>query len=109
MRRGDVVIVSASGDYGKPRPAVVVQTDALVAADGSVILCQLTSELREFVEFRPTVEPSAQNRLQLRSQIMADKPVTVRRNRIRQIVGRLASEDMRRLDTALAFVLGLAE
>jgi mRNA interferase MazF len=109
MRRGDVVIVSAAGDYGKPRPAIVVQTDALFAADGSVVLCQFTSELREAVEFRPTVEPSAQNGLQSRSQIMADKPLTVRRNRIKQTVGRLASEDMRRLDTALAFVLGLAE
>jgi mRNA interferase MazF len=109
MRRGDVVIVSARGNYGKPRPAVVVQTDALQPEDGSVILCQMTSELRECVEFRPTVDPSAQNGLQLRSQIMADKPVTVRRDRVRQVVGRLTRDDMRRFDLALAFVLGLAE
>ena len=27
MKRGDVVIVSAPGDFGKPRPAVVIQSD----------------------------------------------------------------------------------
>jgi mRNA interferase MazF len=109
MKRGDVVIVSTRGDYGRPRPAIVVQTDALQAEDGSVIICQMTSELRELAEFRPTIDPSAQNGLQLRSQIMADKPVTVRRDRVRQVVGRLTRDDMRRLDLALAFVLGLAE
>jgi hypothetical protein len=27
MRRGDLVVVSLPGDYGKPRPALVVQCD----------------------------------------------------------------------------------
>ena len=44
MRRGDLVIVAASGDYGKPRPAVVVQTDAVPATHTSVVICQMTSE-----------------------------------------------------------------
>ena len=30
MRRGDLVTVAVSGDYGKPRPAVVVTADALL-------------------------------------------------------------------------------
>ncbi len=29
MRRGDIVIVAFSGDFGKPRPAVIVQSDYL--------------------------------------------------------------------------------
>src|SRR5436305_823443 len=44
MRRGDVVTVAATGDYGKPRPAVIVQTDALPAGHASVVVCQMTSE-----------------------------------------------------------------
>ena len=44
MRRGDVVTVAAAGDYGKPRPAVIVQTDALPAEHASVVVCQMTSE-----------------------------------------------------------------
>ncbi|TLY72287.1 MAG: type II toxin-antitoxin system PemK/MazF family toxin [Gammaproteobacteria bacterium] len=44
MRRGDVVTVAAAGDYGKPRPAVIVQTDALPAEHASVVLCQMTDD-----------------------------------------------------------------
>ena len=42
MKRGDVVTVAAAGDYGRPRPAVIVQTDALPAAHASVVVCQMT-------------------------------------------------------------------
>ena len=40
---------------------------------------------------------------------MADKPVTVRRERIGSRIGRLDQRDMTRLNSALAFVLGLAD
>jgi mRNA interferase MazF len=40
---------------------------------------------------------------------MADKPVTIRRERIGQKIGRLDDQDMARLGIALAFVLGLAD
>ena len=76
MRRGDVVTLAASGDYGKPRPAVVVQTDAFPPQYASVIVCQMTSEIAEAPDFRVTIEPVPGNGLRARSQIMVDKPVT---------------------------------
>ena len=109
MHRGDVVTVAATGDYGRPRPAVVVQTDALPEGHASVVVCQLTSDLADAPDFRITIEPSSENGLRLRSQVMADKPVTVRRERLGQTIGRLGSQDMARLGAALAFVLGLAD
>jgi mRNA interferase MazF len=109
MRRGDVVTVAAAGDYGKPRPAVIVQTDAFPEGHASVIVCQLTSELVDAPDFRVTIDPKPENGLRLASQVMADKPVTVRRERIGQKIGRLGGQDMARLATALAFVLGLAD
>jgi mRNA interferase MazF len=109
MRRGDVVTVAASGDYGKPRPAVVVQTDAFPAAHASVIICQITSTLGDTQDFRISLEPSDTNGLRVRSEVMADKPTTVRRERIGQIIGRLTVEDLGRLNAALAFVIGLAD
>jgi mRNA interferase MazF len=109
MRRGDLVIVAAAGDYGKPRPAVIVQTDAFPEKHASVVVCQLTSELADAPDFRVTVEPTAENGLRLKSQVMADKPVTLRRERIGQTIGHLGSQDMARLGIALAFVLGLAD
>jgi mRNA interferase MazF len=109
MRRGDVVTVAAAGDYGKPRPAVIVQTDAFPETHASVVVCQMTSELFDAPDFRVTIDPSGANGLRVPSQIMADKPVTVRRERVGKFVGRLAAEDLRRLNAALAFVMGLAD
>ena len=109
MKRGDVVIVAAAGDYGKPRPAVVVQTDAFPEAHPSVVICQLTSDVVDAPDFRVTIEPNEKNGLRIRSQVMADKPVTVRRERIGQWVGRLADADIGRLNIALAFVMGLGD
>jgi mRNA interferase MazF len=109
MRRGDLVTVAAAGDYGKPRPAVIVQTDAFPEAHASVVVCQLTSELADAPDFRVTVDPNSENGLRVTSQVMADKPVTIRRERIGRKIGRLGDRDMARLGAALAFVLGLAD
>lgn len=109
MKRGDVVTVAASGDYGKPRPAVIVQTDALPAKHASVIICQMTSDIVETPDIRVTIEPSEKNGLRTRSQIMADKPVTIRRERVGNRIGSLHEKDLARLNVALAFVMGLAD
>ena len=108
MSRGDLVIVAAPGDYGKPRPAVIVQSDAIPESHTSVVICQMTSELAE-ADFRITIEPGTETGLRARSQVMADKPVTIRRERIRRRIGRLGASDMARLNVALAFVMGLAD
>jgi mRNA interferase MazF len=109
MRRGDLVTVAATGDYGKPRPAVVVQSDAFPESHASVVVCQLTSELVDAPDFRVTIEPKPENGLRLTSQVMADKPVTIRRERVGQKIGRLSNQDMARIGIALAFVMGLAD
>jgi mRNA interferase MazF len=108
MARGDIVIVAAPGDYGKPRPAVIVQTNAFPENHASVVVCQMTSELADAPDFRVTIEPGPGTGIRIRSQVMADKPVTVRRERIGRRIGRLGAADMARLNVALAFVMGLA-
>jgi mRNA interferase MazF len=109
MKRGDVVKVAAAGDYGKPRPAVIVQTDALPAEHASVVICQMTSECNDAPDFRVTIDPTDENGLRVQSQVMADKPVTVRRERIGRRVGQLNHKDILRVNVALAFVMGLAD
>lgn len=44
MQRGDIVTVSLPRDYGKPRPALVVQSDLLQELD-SVLVCPITCVL----------------------------------------------------------------
>ncbi len=109
MKRGDVVTVAASGDYGKPRQAVIVQTDALPDRHASVVICQMTSELSAAPDFRITIAPTERNGLRVSSQVMADQPVTVRRERIGRQIGHLDDKDILRLNAALAFVMGLAD
>lgn len=103
------VTVAAAGDYGKPRPAVIVQTDALPAEHASVVICQMTSECRDAPQIRITIDPTETNGLRVRSQVMADKPVTLRRERIGRHVGQLDAADILKLNVALAFVMGLAD
>jgi mRNA interferase MazF len=109
MRRGDVVTVAATGDYGEPRPAVIVQTDALPVEHASVVVCQMTSDGADAQDFRVAVEPTARNGLGTRSHVMADKPVTIRRARVGRKIGHLDDSDIARLNIALAFVMGLAD
>jgi mRNA interferase MazF len=108
MSRGDIVIVAAPGDYGKPRPAVIVQSNAIPDGHASVVICQMTSDVAE-VDFRIAIEPGPETGLRVQSRVMADKPVTVRHERIGERIGRLGAADMARLNTALAFVIGLAD
>ena len=69
----------------------------------------MASLLADAPDFRVTIEPSKENGLQRMSQIMADKPTTVRRERIGTRIGRLQSADLQRLNRAMAFTLGFAD
>lgn len=107
MRRGDLVIVAAPGDYGKPRPALVIQAD-LFADLPSVTLCLVTSELRETPIFRITVEPTPENSLQKISQVQVDKIMTVARERVGRVIGRLDDATMLKVNRSLAVFTGIA-
>lgn len=107
VRRGDVVTVAAKGHYsGKPRPALVLQSD-LFSALGSVTICLLTTEILDAPLFRLTVEASSSNGLQHTSHIMIDKIVTVPRETIGARIGSVDRELMVRVDRSLAVFLGI--
>ena len=61
MKRGDVVLLVAQGDMGKPRPGVIVQADELGDTTNSILVCPMSSDISEFHRVRPVVEPSATN------------------------------------------------
>ena len=107
MRRGDLVTVATQGDYGKPRPALVIQSD-LFGDLPSVMLCLVTSELHPLPIFRITVDPSPDNGLRRLSQVQVDKVVTVKRERIGGMIGRLDDATMLKVNRSLAVFLGIA-
>jgi mRNA interferase MazF len=109
VKRGDVVIVSAPGDYGKPRPAVVVQSDLFNDTHASIAVCLLTTNIVDAPLFRLSIEPTVQNGLRQRSQIMIDKIVALRRSRIASHVGSLDAETLQGVNRSLALFLGLGD
>lgn len=107
MRRGDLVTVAAPGDYGKPRPALVIQSD-LFDELPSVVLCLVTSTLRDTPIFRITVDPSPVNGLQRVSQIQIDKIMTVARERLGAVIGGLDDDTLLKVNRSLAVFVGIA-
>ncbi len=107
MRRGDLVTVALSGDFGKPRPALVIQSDQFSnTATLSVLLLSGTTVDAPLV--RLNVEPSPENGLHKPSQVMVDKVMTVRRDKVGEPFGRLDDETMVSGNRALALFLGFA-
>lgn len=106
MKRGDVVIAVLPREQGKPRPSIVIQSDAL-SGSSSVIVCPLTSDANYAAPHRPLVQPTSTNGLRITSLAMTDKLQVTPRDRCGQVIGSLEDEQMKALDTAVAFVLGL--
>jgi len=108
MKRGEVWTVAGGSDYaGKPRPAVIVQDDAFDAT-ASITICALTSDPTPAPLFRLLVEPNGDNGLRAPCRLMIDKITTVAKARLGKRIGRLADEDVARLNRATLVFLGLA-
>jgi mRNA interferase MazF len=107
VKRGDVVTVALQGDYGKPRPAVIIQSD-LFDAHPSVTLLPITSELRGLALFRVPLEPGDETGLAKPSEAMVDKIQTVAHAKLGQVIGRLGEDSMGAVSRALALFLGFA-
>ncbi len=106
MKQGDLVTVSLSGDYGKPRPAVIIQSD-LFFEHPSITILPLTSDLKPTPLFRIDVEPNEINGLRKKSQIMVDKTMTVARKKIGRPFGKLDEGILISIRRALAIFLGI--
>ena len=108
LRRGDLVTAVFAGDYGKPRPAVVVQSNRLGELE-SILLCPLTSDTNTHGPARVHVPATVDNNLRTDSLIMADKIIAISLSRCRERIGALQPHEVNQLDEALALVIGLAD
>ena len=108
MKRGDVWTIAGGPDYaGKPRPAVVLQDDAFDAT-ASVTICPFTTHLIDAPLIRLPIEASEENGLRKPSQLMVDKITTVSKKKAEDRIGRLANDDLVRLNRGVHVFLGLA-
>ena len=106
MRRGDLVTIALQGTYGKPRPALVIQSD-FFDEHPSVTILPITSELRDAPLFRVALKPNEANGLQKLSEVMVDKAQSVPREKIGDTFGHVSAEDMLAVSRSLAVFLGV--
>lgn len=108
MKRGDIVAVAISGDYGKPRPAVIIQSDLLPGTD-SVLVCLITTTQRDAPLHRLAIPANDRTGLRAPSEIMVDKVMAVRRARCGGPIGRVDESTMLALGRLLMFAIGIAD
>ena len=101
-------MVALQGDFGKPRPALVVQSDHF-ASHQTVTVLPVTSVTVEAPLLRVTVLPNKANGLKAPSQIMIDKTVTVMRAKVGPSFGALDADRMLEVERLLALFLGIAK
>ena len=108
MNRGDFVTVAMQGDFGKPRPALVIQSD-LFPTHGTVTVLLVSSLLIEAPLIRVSVAPDEGNGLKKPSQVMVDKAMTVKRERLGPVFGVAGVAAMLEVERSLAVFLGIAK
>ncbi len=101
IKRGDVVLCTLKGDYGKTRPAIVVQSDIFNTTHASIVICPITSFLVDSPMFRLEMTPNKKNGLLKKSQIMVDKIIAINRDKISKKVGAISHNEQDRLDNAI--------
>jgi len=108
MKRGEIWTVAGGKDYaGKPRPVVILQDDRFDKTD-SITVCAFTTDPTDAPLFRLAVEPSDRNGLRSACRLMIDKITTVPKSRVGYRIGRLADEDIVRVNRAALVFLGIA-
>ena len=108
MRRGDFVTIAMQGDSGKPRPALMIQADQF-NEHATVTVLPVTSTLVAAPLLRITVYPNAENGLQKPSQVMVDKAMTVKRDKVGPAFGRIDADALVEVERCLAVFLGIAK
>jgi len=106
LARG-AVVVSVPGDFGKPRPAVVVQSGRLTPIMESVVIALVTTSPRGGRHLRIKVEPTELNGLRATSRVMVDKLFSIQKHWIKQVIGGLEAAAMLQVDQALRTILAL--
>ncbi|WP_019904340.1 type II toxin-antitoxin system PemK/MazF family toxin [Methylobacterium sp. 77] len=107
MKRGDLVTIAMPGDFGKPRPALVIQSDVFHQT-GTVTVLLISGTLVDAPLIRTTIEPTPANGLKKRSQVMVDKAMSVKREKIGGTIGHLDAETMLAVTRALAVFFAIA-
>ena len=105
MKRGDIVLVAPPGEFGKPRPALIIQSDA-ASPSGYFTYLPITSDLLRAPNVRISLAPTAQNGLRLPSEVMVDMIQTSSSTKFDKTIGTIDADTLQRVEAALNLHLG---
>lgn len=105
MKKGDIVTIAMQGDYGKPRPAVVFQSEKLVT--DSILLIPFTTYLIEESKIRILIKPNKNNGLQKTSQTMTEKITAIKKDKVGEVIGRLEPDEVKQIEQAMLLILDI--
>lgn len=100
--------IARQGDFGKPRPALMIQADQF-DEHATVTVLPVTSRLVAAPLLRIAVQSNAESGLQKPSQVMVDKVVTVKRDKVGPAFGRIDAGTLVEVERCLAVFLGIAK
>ena len=99
--------IAMQGDFGKPRPALVIQSDQF-NEHATVTVLLVSSTLVDAPLLRVIIQPNETNGLQKQSQVMVDKAMTLKRDRLGAAFGSASDAAMLEVGRCLAVFLGIA-
>jgi mRNA interferase MazF len=104
LKRGDIALVAPPGEFGKPRPALIIQA---ALPSENITYLPITSDLLRVPHVRIPIRPDPQNGLQLSSEIMVDMIQTSSLSKFRQVIGSVEPATMVLVEKSLSLHLGL--
>lgn len=107
VKRGDIVLVALQGDLGKPRPALIIQANQFKEVETLTVL-PFSSLVVEAPLLRVTIYPNEKTGLKKISQVMVDKASTIKREKIKEIIGKIDDETMVVINRSIAIFMGIA-
>ena len=108
MKCGEIYYVVPPRDFGKQRPAVVIQSSLFLENASTITFCLMTGSVQFVNPMRILVNPTRTNGLDQPSLVQVDKIVTVDAERIRNRIGTITPTQLATLDAALKLWLGLS-
>ena len=108
LKRGQLISIAIQGDFGKPRPALVIQSDMFNETHNTVTVALITSDLIDAPIFRVNIDPTEENGLNHKSQIQVDKMMTIKKDKVGNVIGKADDATMIKINRAMALWVGLA-
>lgn len=105
IQRGDIIVCALQGDFGKPRPAMVVQSNLFNETHHSITICPITSHKLDAPLFRVALEPTEHSGLMQPSFAMIDKITSIPRAKISRVIGKISTRELQEIKKALEFWL----